>query len=195
MVEVGIELMTSYGDSLAHCRSIKYKRPTLLCWEKPEKGALKLNIDATFKDGRGGYGGILRNDQGELVVAMGLEGKCETPLDAEIQALLICLQECIGRGYKKMAIEIDSLQLVLMIQGKITHWKAQSKISRIATIIASSSSTLTHTYRERNMAADWIAKHSWKKRQHFLWKADTGHKGMTKLIQLEISGLPQIRLG
>ncbi|GAA0156595.1 hypothetical protein LIER_38300 [Lithospermum erythrorhizon] len=120
------------GDSFiatqlgAHCRSVKHKRPTLLCWEKPEKGALKLNIDAAFKDGRGGYGGILRNDQGELVVAMGLEGKCETQFDAEIQALLICLQECIARGYERM---------------------------------------------------------------------DTRHVGMKKLIQLEISGLPQIRLG
>ncbi|GAA0142551.1 hypothetical protein LIER_35588 [Lithospermum erythrorhizon] len=130
------------GDSFiatqlgAHCRSVKHKIPTLLCWEKPEKGALKLNIDASFKDGRGGYGGILRNDQGELVIAMGLEGKCETPLDAEIQALSFCLQECIARGYKEMGVEIDSLQLVQMIQGKITHWKVQNKISRIAALLA-----------------------------------------------------------
>ncbi|GAA0163149.1 hypothetical protein LIER_19091 [Lithospermum erythrorhizon] len=126
---------------------------------------------------------------------MGLEGKCETLLEAEIQALSYCLQECITRGYKEMDVEIDSLQLVQMVQGKITHWKVQNKISRIAALIASSSSTLTHIFRESNMAADWIAKHSWKKRQHLLWKADTRHTGMKKLIQMEISGLPQIRLG
>ncbi|GAA0157951.1 hypothetical protein LIER_15100 [Lithospermum erythrorhizon] len=97
--------------------SVKHKGPTLLCWEKPEKGALKLNIDAAFKDGRGGYGGILRNDQGELVVAMRLEEKCETPLDAEIQALLICLQECIARGYERMGIVITFQRYF------IKHWE------------------------------------------------------------------------
>ncbi|GAA0175389.1 hypothetical protein LIER_41907 [Lithospermum erythrorhizon] len=86
-------------------------------------------------------------------------------------------------------------ELVHMIQGKIAHWKAQNKITQIAALISSSSSTLTHIFRERNMAADWIAKNSWKKRQQFVWEADTRHIGMKNLIQLEISGLPQIRLG
>ncbi|GAA0175390.1 hypothetical protein LIER_41908 [Lithospermum erythrorhizon] len=81
------------------------------------------------------------------------------------------------------------------LEGKIAHWKAQNKITQIAALISSSSSTLTHIFRERNMAADWIAKNSWKKRQQFVWEADTRHIGMKNLIQLEISGLPQIRLG
>ncbi|GAA0156185.1 hypothetical protein LIER_38230 [Lithospermum erythrorhizon] len=45
------------------------------------------------------------------------------------------------------------------------------------------------------MKADWITKNSWKKGEKFIWEADTKDIGMKRLIQLEISGLPQIRLG
>ncbi|GAA0160574.1 reverse transcriptase [Lithospermum erythrorhizon] len=178
----------------AHCRPVRINRPLPLCWEKPMNGAIKLNIDAAFKDGRGGYGGILRNDKGQLLVAMGFQGSCATALDAEIQALLICLQECVSRGHTRMQIEIDSIQLVQMVHGKIAHWQHYNRIAHIAALLLSSHSSLSHVFREKNMAADWIAKQSWKKGHHIIWEADTKEIGMHRLLQLEMSGHPQIRM-
>ncbi|GAA0151792.1 hypothetical protein LIER_43153 [Lithospermum erythrorhizon] len=39
----------------------KAKQIRLHSWDKPQEGQPKLNIDVAYKDGRAGYGGIIRN--------------------------------------------------------------------------------------------------------------------------------------
>ncbi|GAA0139119.1 hypothetical protein LIER_42564 [Lithospermum erythrorhizon] len=175
----------------AHTLVKQRQRPILLSWTRPMQGTLKLNIDAAFKDGKADYGGILRNDQGGLVCAKGIYGLCSSPLQAEVEALLSILQLCIHKGYNKMQIEVDSLQLVHMITGKIAHWKLYNNLAHIRTLLSSFGSHLIHIYRETNMIADWIAKHSCKKMQNFTWE-DQSYSILQRLVQLDL-GLPQIR--
>ncbi|GAA0160856.1 hypothetical protein LIER_17313 [Lithospermum erythrorhizon] len=171
------------------------KQMRLLSWVKPQVDQLKLNIDASYKQGRAGYGGIIRNSQGELVFAFGFQGCSASALQAEVDALLGCLRRCVSEGYGKLHIEVDSLQLVNMIQQKSANWTMQSKITQISTLIQASGSTLKHIFRERNMAADWIAKQVWKTKQEKVWLQGTSDGAMQRLMQLESSGLPQLRLG
>ncbi|GAA0165793.1 hypothetical protein LIER_40058 [Lithospermum erythrorhizon] len=171
------------------------KQIRLLSWEKPQEGQLKLNIDAAYKDGRAGYGGIIRNSQGQLVFAFGVQGCSSSALQAEVESLLGCLRRCVSEGYDKLHIEVDSLQLVNMIHHKAANWTMQNKITQITTLIQASGSTLNHIFRERNMAADWIAKQVWKTRQGMMFFQGTTDRAMQRVVQLEICGLPQLRMG
>ncbi|GAA0171131.1 hypothetical protein LIER_25238 [Lithospermum erythrorhizon] len=116
------------GDSFltallgVHVLVTSKKVPTLYKWEKLAAGTHKLNIDAA------GYGGILRNDQGHLVMALGLQGSCTSPIQAEVEALFSCLRICAGQGHKHMDIEVDSLQLVNMIKTKKAPWQLRNTI-------------------------------------------------------------------
>ncbi|GAA0157176.1 hypothetical protein LIER_38412 [Lithospermum erythrorhizon] len=144
------------GDYLGVTVMVKKQQaPTLCRWERPEAGGLKLNIDATFKGERAGYGGIIRNDQGSLIYAVGLHGKCSSPLQGEVDALYHCLRSCAQKGYTNLQVEIDSLQLVTMIKDRKAHWTLINKVTHIAHILSQTSSKLAHIFRERNMAADW----------------------------------------
>ncbi|GAA0182767.1 hypothetical protein LIER_42311 [Lithospermum erythrorhizon] len=114
--QIGVQVLVS-----------RAKQIRLLSWDKPYEGTLKLNIDAACKEGRAEYGGILRNSQGSLVFAMGIHGCANSPLQAEVEALLGCLKRCVDKGYDHLHIEIDSLQVVNMIHNKVAHWTLQSK--------------------------------------------------------------------
>ncbi|GAA0146458.1 hypothetical protein LIER_42909 [Lithospermum erythrorhizon] len=76
------------------------------------KFRLKLNIDGAFKNGRAVLGGILRNDHGHLVVAMGIFVAASSPFQAEIAAAYIMLKWCIDKGYSMLLVELDSTLLV-----------------------------------------------------------------------------------
>ncbi|GAA0162932.1 hypothetical protein LIER_18922 [Lithospermum erythrorhizon] len=47
------------------------KKPVKLMWVKLPRGILKLNIDGAFKDDWRGLGGIIRDDQGSIIMVVG----------------------------------------------------------------------------------------------------------------------------
>ncbi|GAA0147841.1 reverse transcriptase [Lithospermum erythrorhizon] len=170
---------------------IKHRaRPTLLSWSPPIKGTLKLNIDAAFKDGQAGYGGIIRNEHGDLVDAKGIYDQCSSPLHAEVEALLSILQWCKNKGHSNMQIEVDSLQLVHMIHGNFAPWQLSNKLGHIRTLLTSLGSHITHIYREKNTIADWLAKHSCNNKQDYTW-GEGPDTIMQRLVKLDL-GLPQL---
>lgn len=65
--------------------SIFYCDPVNGKWSPPLSGYLKLNVYGSFKDGRGSFGGILRDNDGNWV--WGFSSKCSNsnPLNAELQ--------------------------------------------------------------------------------------------------------------
>ncbi|GAA0168908.1 reverse transcriptase [Lithospermum erythrorhizon] len=171
--------------------SVKHRhRPALVSWSRPTKGNFKLNIDAAFKEGQAGYGGILRNDQGQLVDARGIFGLCPSALEAEVEALLSIMKWCSIKGYSRMHIEVDTLQLVHMIHGNVAHWQLSNKLAYIRKLLTSLGSHITHIYREKNMIADWIAKHSCKNKQDYNW-GEGPDTVLRRLVKLDL-GLPQL---
>jgi len=130
-------------------------------WTVPPKGRLKLNFDGAAKGNLGplGAGVIIRNEVGNLVVAMSkklLEG---TNNEAKFEALLLGLRLC--KDFKFMDIDIkgDSLIYINAIKSKKIHnWKLKYIADAIWTILPElGNCTLNHIYQEGNSAANFLA--------------------------------------
>ena len=81
-------------------------------WQKPRTGELKLNIDGAFNCDKhdGGWGFILRDDQGRVVSSRA--GREDFHLDAFQAELLGCLaglQEVARMGISHINLEVDAV--------------------------------------------------------------------------------------
>lgn len=87
-------------------------------WFPPAKEFYKLNFDGSMHLGTmtAWIGGIIRNHNGELVVAYTSSIKAENALEAEVQALYHGVIQCKVNHVKKVVIEGDCLVLVENIQ-------------------------------------------------------------------------------
>uniref|UniRef100_M1DEJ8 RNase H family protein n=2 Tax=Solanum tuberosum TaxID=4113 RepID=M1DEJ8_SOLTU len=81
-----------------------------VCWEKPTVGVYKLNTDSSTLNNPGkiGGGGILRDDQGNMVYAYAIPVGFGTNNKAEIQAAIHGVTWCMQHGYRKIILEVDS---------------------------------------------------------------------------------------
>ncbi|GAA0141072.1 hypothetical protein LIER_02300 [Lithospermum erythrorhizon] len=155
---------------------------------------LKLNVDAASNAGKSGYGGIIRDHNGDLYYAVEKYATNDSPLEAELDALLFCLQVYKTKGLYGIQVEVDSSMVVKMTTHMMAHWRLHNKLSQVLSIFKSLDATIEHIYREKNLAADWIAGNSMRKEQNFVWEAVTADQAMQRLIQLDKSGLPQLRI-
>ncbi|GAA0161773.1 hypothetical protein LIER_18010 [Lithospermum erythrorhizon] len=81
----------------------------LYSWNKPQHNTLNLNVDASYKRGKTGYGGINRDHNGDLIYAIGRQGTNDSPLTAKLDALLLWLQVCQGKRWHGIQVKTDSL--------------------------------------------------------------------------------------
>ena len=86
-------------------------------WSRPPPGYVKLNVDGSYRDGCGTYGGILRDEDGNWV--WGFSGKCNdsSPLHAELMGLREGLQALKDRGILRALVETDSSLAVNLVLG------------------------------------------------------------------------------
>ncbi|GAA0182295.1 hypothetical protein LIER_30351 [Lithospermum erythrorhizon] len=162
----------------------------ILNWDKPLAQTLKLNVDAAFKAGKSGYGGIIRDHNGDLYYAVGQYAENDSPLEAELDALLFYLQVCKAEGLYGIQVEVDSSMMVKMTTHMMAHWRLHNKLAHVLSIFKYLGATIDHIYREKNLPADWIAGNSMRKEQNFVWDTATKDQAMQRLIRLDKSGLP-----
>ncbi|GLJ43932.1 hypothetical protein SUGI_0915790 [Cryptomeria japonica] len=103
-------------------------------WIPPKVRSLKVNFDRASHDnpGKSGYGAIIRDEFGNFV------GVDFSPLGitsnnmAEIARLLARLEWSMGRGFRSLEIEGDSL-IVLngIINQKFKNWKLEASCPKI----------------------------------------------------------------
>lgn len=84
-------------------------------WEKPEGDCVKANCDAAFNPNtcNGGWGCILRDSEGDVVVAM--RGRTEAllnPLHGELIACIQGTQAAVAAGVGHVVIETDAVAVV-----------------------------------------------------------------------------------
>lgn len=122
---------------------------------------LKLNIDGASKGNPrlAGCGGILRDSNGEMIMAFSEFLGWGSNNFAEISALLSGLLICYQIGVPKVLIESDSKLLVQWFLNEceppwalLTIWRNILQISELRDI------SIQHIYRERNATADKLAK-------------------------------------
>eukprot|EP00253_Pinus_taeda_P024480 PITA_24480 len=135
-------------------------------WQPPSHGLLKFNIDRASKGnlGEAGYGGVLRDDEGNIqVIFHSYLGKATNNM-AELMAMELCLEILLRYNIQNVIIEADS-ELVINSVKRINvgaapekiskHWQLLQVYQRIqAHLIMLRTLRLVHVRREANKVAD-----------------------------------------
>ncbi|KAA3460126.1 reverse transcriptase [Gossypium australe] len=107
----------------------------------------------------GAAGGVVRDRDGNWVVGYThYLGKC-SPLEAELWSILDGVFILINRGYKKIKIRSDNLEVVRILSTKDMADSGSTLIRRIKRLLLSGNQwEIKHIPRENNLTADQMAK-------------------------------------
>ncbi|GLJ44383.1 hypothetical protein SUGI_0930370 [Cryptomeria japonica] len=129
------------------------------CGSKP--GWLELNFDGACRGnpGASGFGVVIRNSEGKLLLGSYGGFGVATNNEAEIWALLESLNLCVTNKMTKIVIEGDSL---VIIQGIIKRGFESKNLNKWVPCISRLLNDInhyefTHTYREGNRVTDFVA--------------------------------------
>ena len=130
-------------------------------WEAPAMGRLKINSDAAmFDDGKVGIGGVVRDAEGDVLMAtcVVMEGGGEVDI-AEGLAARHSLQVALDAGFRCVILESDNLKLIShLISGKEENNSFGFIISDILWLCMSFLSiSFSHVCREGNRVAHKLA--------------------------------------
>ncbi|GAU24479.1 hypothetical protein TSUD_319560 [Trifolium subterraneum] len=136
--------------------------PRLVTWARPMEGTICLNVDGNLLGSLNylGYGGLLRNHNGEFILGFYGTTSLKSILFAEIMVVLHGLTICWENGYRKINCLSNSLQLVNLIRSGVSlHHRFANEILSIRRLITRDwEVVLSHTLREGNSCADVLAK-------------------------------------
>lgn len=125
-------------------------------WVKPKSG-LKLNFDGSFKDNKVGFGGVIRDDKGEVIVAFASAKLGVSAIQAEFEALFIGLHIVDSNNLCLDEVEGDSAQVALVLNQKQSYiWEFADIIEKCLKLL--NEKKVMHVFREANRAADSPSK-------------------------------------
>jgi len=139
-------------------------------WKLPYGGFIKINFDGSHSSAGAAAGFVLRNWKGGFIMAGSRFMENAPILVAEATAMRDGISAALQAGYRKIQVEGDNQIVIRAIQKLIhTPWQIASILQDIWNLITSCESiSFQHTYREGNMAADWMAKFGCSLRCHYL---------------------------
>ncbi|XP_035543096.1 uncharacterized protein LOC118346314 [Juglans regia] len=132
-------------------------------WTKPAVGAFKVNWDAAVQSrlGRIGIGVLIRDHQGLVIGAL----RANRPLrgsafDAEAYGLVLACVFCKEIGIRQFCLEGDSKQVVDQVIQGCPNWSLGGCLisDAKAVLIPTADWSISHVYREANMAAHKLAQ-------------------------------------
>lgn len=94
-------------------------------WKLPDAGWMKCNVDGSFinEEAPNTGGSVLRDEHGCYRGAVQVEGKrVGTALESELQAILMSLQCCWSKGYRRVIIEGDSQKAIQLLNYQCKHF-------------------------------------------------------------------------
>ncbi|KAI0522466.1 hypothetical protein KFK09_004845 [Dendrobium nobile] len=135
------------------------RRERIVRWLKPKAPAIKLNSDGSVDTLSAGFGGIIRDSFGKVIVAYaGPLSPCMV-IYAELMGLLKGLIICIKRGFIYVEIEVNALNVIQIINTThISYPQFFYLIREIKFALSNLNFTLAHLLREGNACADALAK-------------------------------------
>ena len=88
-----------------------------VCWQSGDQDVMVLNVDgsAVINPGQSGFGGLVRNQEGNFYFGFYESIGWSNMLHVEIQALLIGIKLCWQAGFKKVICFSDSLHVVKLV--------------------------------------------------------------------------------
>ncbi|XP_058076430.1 uncharacterized protein LOC131225018 [Magnolia sinica] len=89
---------------------------SVVSWQKPPNGWVKVNVDGSSRGNPGlsGGGGVCRNDKGDFLFGFAFGYGVMSNIGAEIRAAHDGLLLCIEKGFSKVVVESDS-ELVIKV--------------------------------------------------------------------------------
>lgn len=131
--------------------------------ENWNEGFLKCNYDCNFTqngDTPSKAAWIFRDSRGFFVNAGQSEGEiCSTVLEAELQALLISMQQAWIKGYRHVIFEGDNFTATQLVNGNMQNFKVHYWIREISFWKKKfTDATFQWTRRDNNKAADRLAR-------------------------------------
>jgi ribonuclease HI len=145
-------------------------------WLRPNKGKLKLNIDAAYyPNGFGSVAGILRDSKGEV------QGGFCRPIDnlisaamAEAKALYDGLAFLERIGCRSCQVEADALEVIQACNRDVDINSPYSAILADCFQKASEMEEIAfpHCHREANQVAHELAKLAYSSRENKVWEGD-----------------------
>ncbi|KAI3457760.1 hypothetical protein Pfo_014423 [Paulownia fortunei] len=139
----------------------KIKRPQQVSWKKPNVGWVKLNTDEAAKGqaGQAGVGGVFRDHLGYVILAFQDFIEIQNSIFAEVFALHRGLEHAKEQGMTNIWIELDAQPVIQLISSTSHgHWRLQEMLAKSKYIMSQMNVIITHTYREGNRVADFLAK-------------------------------------
>ena len=137
-------------------------RSTLSQWQKPKHGYIKCNYDCKFTatDNPSHATWIIRDSNGTYLLAGHSVGqRCTTTLEAELQALLIIMQQAWLNGHRYVIFEGDNSTATQLINGEKRNFKVHNWVREINTWKRKfMDAEFRWTRRHNNKAADRIAR-------------------------------------
>ena len=87
-------------------------------WRRPDTGWIKCNVDGSFTNSnipsRAGW--VIRDSRGVYQGAgQGIGQVVRNPLESELQAIIMAMQNCWSHGYKKIIIEGDCQKAIHLL--------------------------------------------------------------------------------
>ncbi|XP_075096436.1 uncharacterized protein LOC142174525 [Nicotiana tabacum] len=168
------------------CDAVERLRPIpiwkIVKWMTPPNGKVKINTDGSFTREKAGIRGIVRDDQGTMIMAFSMPISCTNNNQAEALAAKFGIQWCLQNGFQECIIEIDSLVIADMLKMRSTrNMKLKTVIDDISQILSQVNCSISHCLREANYVADILAKNA-------------SSSGQRQLI-LEWHQLPKLAIG
>ncbi|XP_042939486.1 uncharacterized protein LOC122274515 [Carya illinoinensis] len=144
------------------------------CWQVPPHGFYKLNVDAAlfFDLKKAGVGGVLRDERGEMVLAMSkAEHELHDPESVELVAILRGLQFILQLGIRKIVLESDSLLMVEALKANQDSLSLQGNMLKEVKNMMNcfEEKKVQHVCRSGNQVAHTLAKHAWSIPDVELW--------------------------
>lgn len=139
----------------------KERHPRRVVSEKPQVGWVELNVDGSFKDNPGSYGGggIVRDNWGMFIATFSKKLRVGTNNGAELQTLLSGVWLCKELGYCNVNIEIDSAIVVVWLERKFCFpWYLWDYWESVIVELQAINYMFKHIFREANKAIDFLAR-------------------------------------
>ncbi|GKV16725.1 hypothetical protein SLEP1_g27324 [Rubroshorea leprosula] len=153
----------AFYTSLAPIHSVERPNRKLrwVQWRPPAEGMLKLNTDGSRLSGSGiaSAGGLVRDSAGRWVHGFVANIGKATNFIAELWGLKEGLLLCLSLDIRKLEVELDSMTALQAVHAEcLPNGLATALILDIKALVASFEfCLLSHTLREGNSAADFLA--------------------------------------
>lgn len=157
-------------------------------WRKPDFGWTKLNTDGSIDRENAGFGGLLRDYQGDPICAYVSKAFIDDIFLVELWAVWRGLVLANSLGIKLVWVESDSMSVVKNINKEMYSPKADKYLKNIWKLLKKFEKwKISHSWRESNRAADHLSKMSVLGYDTVIWPADFP-KSLSKIIEDDAQG-------